>query len=509
MRGAAWATPTALMTVGAPAMAISNGGCQPANSKFNAQSRGRLVSGAIGGANLDVLASVDGVHAQAVAGTPTDQKVGALSVSALQAVQLNFGALTGTLSTILSNLAAQNSGLLNQYAFANELAAGTNTAEVGASGAVSNSSGAINLDQSQAAPPALGTLDLRSLLAQATQLSGVANLVASVAQLQLQIGAVAGIATFDSLCTVVDEDEVDRDYLVAYLRLLVASDVVGTILNAVPNALSVDTNSILDALKGVPLLGDLLALVGSNLTVAATVDTTALKGTPIPQSGHPALQLDLSKGTVLIDLASLLGGPYSSGISGWLNGLDPNTRLFVDAKLPSGGVASVVNTLANDLKTRLTQLISVKISAGNVTGPVKRGLLIEGTLESLLNGTAKASFFLVAEINLGSALAPLLKTLGGVVQTALDALFAPGGAIATALSGVSSLLSTLFSVLEGVLAITLNAQNVASGSMPDYYRAISPSGRYDVGALHLQIIGVANLLNLSLGRGSVGENTVR
>ncbi|UEJ81111.1 choice-of-anchor G family protein [Brachybacterium halotolerans subsp. kimchii] len=511
MRGAAWATPTALLAVGAPAMAVSNGGCQDPGTVFDAQSRGRLLSGAIGGVNLDAVAAIEGAHAQAVAGTPTDTESAALTVSALQAIQLNLGSLTGALSSILDLVAGQNAGVVNQFAYANEAAEGVGTGEIGASGAVNQSTGAITLHAGDASAPTLGTVDLRSLLQQATGLPGVADLVASVSQLQLQIGAVAGIAEFDSLCTQVDEDEVDRDYLVAYLRLLVASDVVGAITSAVPATLNVSTDAIWSVLQGVPLLGSLLSALGKNaLTVTATVDTNALKSTPIPQSGNPALQLDLSKGTVLIDVASLLGGAYQGGISGWLNQQNPNTRLFVDAPLPADAVATIVNTLANDLKTRLTQVINVTIKAGNTTGTLPTGLLVQATLASLLNGTATATFVLAGiPINLGAALSPLLKSLGSVVETALNTLFAPNGAITTALSGLSGLLTTLFGVLQGVLAITVNAQNVALGSMPSYYRAISPSGRYDVGALHLQILGIANLLDLSLGRGSVGENTPR
>ena len=61
VKGAAWATPVAAFSLSAPAMAASPLNCMPAGTLFDAQSRARILSGTIGGADLDALAEV-GAH---------------------------------------------------------------------------------------------------------------------------------------------------------------------------------------------------------------------------------------------------------------------------------------------------------------------------------------------------------------------------------------------------------------------------------------------------------------
>ena len=77
---------------------------------------------------------------------------------------------------------------------------------------------------------------------------------------------------------------------------------------------------------------------------------------PIPNTENAALQADLAAGTITIDVASLLGGAYTGAISPFLNELSPNTRLFVDAPLPTNAAASLVDTLVDDLIERLKDL---------------------------------------------------------------------------------------------------------------------------------------------------------
>lgn len=453
MRGAAWSVPVVAAASAAPAFAASPT-CLPDDTLFDAQSRGMLVSGGIAGIDLDTIAEVNGVHAQAfdpaapgADGIVSDTDANPLSVTALSALTIDLGGVAGTLSSILDLVAGQDAGVVGQYAYANQAVGGTNTAEIGSSGAVGDD-GAVTLDTSSANPPALGHINLYSLLQNATGLSGVSALVASISDLTLDVGAVAGIAEMDSLCvaptlSTENADEVDRDYLLAYLRLLVESDTVGGLLSglntALDGGLTVSTSAVWDILEGVPLLGSLLAALGeSALEVTATVNTGALVDSPLPDEENAALQLDLAEGTVLIDLASLLGGAYTGDISTWLNELAPNTRLFVDAGLPNDAVTSLLDTRVDSLVERLKDLITVTVRAGSVSGALPTGLLI-----------------------------------------------------------------------QGVLRITVNAQNASSGVEPAAYSAISPDGRYDVAALHIELLGALNLLNLSLARGSVGENLPR
>ncbi|UVY84850.1 choice-of-anchor G family protein [Brachybacterium sp. NBEC-018] len=525
MRGAAWSVPVAAAAVSAPALAVS-ATCLPEGTLFDAQSRGMLVSGGIAGIDLDTIAEVNGVHAQAfdpaapgADGTVSDTDANPLSVTALSALTIDLGGVAGTLSSILDLVAGQDAGVVGQYAYANEAVGGTNTAEIGSSGAVGDD-GAVTLDTSSANPPALGHINLYSLLQNATGLSGVSALVASISDLTLDVGAAAGIAEMDSLCVAptlatASADEVQRDYLLAYLRLLVESDTVGGLLSGLTDALDggldVSTSAVWDILEGVPLLGSLLAALGeSALEVTATVDLTQLTGSPLPDEENAALQLDLGEGTILIDLASLLGGAYTGDISTWLNELAPNTRLFVDAGLPNDAVTSLLDTWVDSLVERLKDLITVTVRAGSVTGLGATGLLIQGSLRQFLEGGATATFVLLGiPVNLGALLNPLLASIGGVVQGTLDTLLNDNAVVNTALDAVGSVLTALFTVLEGVLRITVNAQNASSGVEPAAYSSISPDGRYDVAALHIELLGALNLLNLSLARGSVGENLPR
>lgn len=523
VKGAAWATPVAAFTLSAPAMALSFS-CSD-TTLLDSQARARMLSGQIGGANLDVLAEVDGVHAQAfdppapgADGSQSDLKANPLTVEALSAIQLNLGGLSGALTTVLDFVAGQDAGVLNEYAYANEQAQSAlypEAPEVGGAGAVSND-GTIAISVDDPNPPALGTINLYSVLQQATG-PGVAELVDLVAGLDLQIGAAAGTAELDYVCSQtlgVAEETVERDYLLAYLRLLVESNVVGELLSALEQVLptlTISTSAVWDLLEGVPLLGSLLSALGeSALEVTATVDLTQLTAQPIPRAENAALQVDLGDGTITIDVASLLGGPYTGAISPYLNGLAPNTRLFVDAALPTNAAASLVDQLVEDLLERLKDLVTVTVRAGSVSGLLPTGLLIQGSLRAFLEGTATATFVLAGiPINLGALLNPLLGGIGSLVEETLETLLNDSGVLQTALTGINGLLSVLFDVLSGVLALTVNAQNNATGTMPSYYAAITPERRYDVSALHLEVLGMLNLLNLAVARGSVGQNEPR
>ena len=117
VKGAAWATPVAALSLSAPAMALSVS-CSD-TTLLDSQARARMLSGQIGGANLDVLAEVDGVHAQAfdppapgADGSQSDLKANPLTVEALSAIQLNLGGLSGALTSVLDFVAGQDAGVL-------------------------------------------------------------------------------------------------------------------------------------------------------------------------------------------------------------------------------------------------------------------------------------------------------------------------------------------------------------------------------------------------------------
>ncbi|WP_434176412.1 choice-of-anchor G family protein [Brachybacterium conglomeratum] len=538
VKGAAWATPVAAFTLSAPAMALSQANCLPVGTAFDAQARGQLVSGSLLGQDLAALVEVVGVHAEAFAPTEQDQEANPLTADLLSSVSADLGLPAAVVSALLALLANQDLGVVNQYAFAHAQADNPDQAEVGASGAVSDG-GVIDFDMGEDAPPALGTLNLHDVLTQATGLPGVTELLAQVADLELEVGAVGGSAVLDSLCEMPGDEgvtagDVERQHLVSSLDLVASSPAVSTLftdLGSVEINVSSIEQPILDLLRNAlgtvggvlgDVLGGLLGGLGlSDLEVAVNLHLNQLTSGPIPESeGSPiTLQLDGGDGVARVDLAALLGGVGSGQSGEWLNGLFPNTRLFADVDLPTGAVVGFVDDLLADVIRRVKALlevnITIRLTALRVT--------IQGTLAQVLDGSAvrievyrllSGGWVPVTLAN--DVLSTLVGGVVGVVEGAVDLAFSRDGVLDTALDGVNQLLDVLFSAFgdNGVLALTVNAQNEAaepSFAPPAEYTAIE-RGRFDVAALHVALLdggSPSGLLNLSVARGSVGKNTPR
>lgn len=528
VKGAAWATPVAAFSLSAPAMAASFS----CGTTFDTQARGRLLSGQILGVNLDSIAELEGVHAQALAPALEDTESGPLSVEVLSALDLELGGLAGLLTSLLDSLTNQNAGIANQYAHANaEAGTGPASIDVGSSGAVNDATGAIDFQFGNEGPPRLASIDLRSLLKQLGG-DGVAGLIEPIAGLNLDIGAVAGIAELDGVCSIEDggvevlRESVERDHLLAYLRLVTELDLVGDLLDSLEN-LEIDTGTIESGLGGVleVVLGDaggdigrlLRALLLGDTSVSVTLDTEALTVGRIP-GDNAALQLGLGEGVVVVDVASLLGGAYDEdGYTEFFNDLAPNSRLFADANAPTVPVADLVGALVQDVLDRLYDLVFVDITVSAALGLTR--LRITGKLgELLVDGQGEVSATLAGvSLPLGDLVGPLLGAVGGLVKTTVDGVLGTGtgGLVANALGGLNVVLENLFQLLSGVVALTVNAQNDETGAVPAYFAAITPEGRYDVAALHVALLEAldpavpSGLLNLSLGRGSVGESAPR
>ena len=527
VKGAAWATPVAAFSLSAPAMAASFS----CGTTFDTQARGRLLSGQILGVNLDSIAELEGVHAQALAPALEDTESGPLSVEVLSALDLELGGLAGLLTSLLDSLTNQNAGIANQYAHANaEAGTGPASIDVGSSGAVNDATGAIDFQFGNEGPPRLASIDLHSLLTQPGG-DGVAGLIEPIAGLNLDIGAVAGIAELDGVCSIEDggvevlRESVERDHRLAYLRLVTELDLVGDLLDSLEN-LEIDTGTIAsglgDVLEGVlggagGAIGRLLgALLLGDTSVSVTLNTEALTVGRIP-GDNAALQLGLGEGVVVVDVASLLGGAYDEfGYTEFFNNLAPNSRLFADANAPTVPVADLVGALVQDVLDRLYDLLFVDITVSAVGGLTR--LRITGSLGELLDDQGEVSATLLgAPLPLGDLVGPLLGAVGGLVKTTVDGVLGTGtgGLVANALGGLNVVLENLFQLLSGVVALTVNAQNDETGAVPAYFAAITPEGRYDVAALHVALLEAldpavpSGLLNLSLGRGSVGESAPR
>src|SRR5690606_17370455 len=233
--------------------------------------------------------------------------------------------------------------------------------------------------------PGLATLRLSNLLNSPLLGDiGLGDTLSGVSDLELEVGAVAGQASFDtcaeawgegtavaqrSVAASAAEDIVaglDRKYLTASADLTFSSPTVG--------ALSGELNNLLGGLEGTVngLLGtqgvkagiesgvaDLLNAVLDNPlltlgairlnTLTADIDLApvlALIDTEFSDSGG-VLTIDAIAGTVSVDTSALLQRAYPDRFGDGLNGLPPNTNLLADE--------AILNALTQSLTGALTE----------------------------------------------------------------------------------------------------------------------------------------------------------
>lgn len=434
------------------------------------------MSGSILSADLDAVASVNGATAEVDATTPpSDEETNPLSAGVLNAIQLNLTGLADTLSDLLNF--NTDTGVLDQYGYANE-----DGTVRGASGAVADD-GTIRLEPSEGWPE-LASLDLHRVVSEIGG-SGTADFLSTVANAELSIGAVAGRTQFNSLCNPLAD--LERDYLVSYLKADVTSPTVGATVGTINGTLGGLTSGLVDTLNSLPLVNALLRVDSLSLSLD-TAQVPAGTGRPV--------QLALSDPAVVtVDLAALLGGAYANTTaSPWLNTLPANTRLFADAPLPTDALAREVGTLVD----AVLGAIRVNIRVGTLLDIIP--VTINGSLADLVSGNATVQ---PALAGLTSAILTLIGT------TIRDAILA-AGALTPLTGALNLLLQGLFTVLTEVVVLTINAQNGEPGAVPDDLAAL-PDGRFDVAALHIGAVdaGGLDLLDVYLGRGSGGENLVR
>lgn len=358
VKGAAWATPVAAFSLSAPVMAASPGECDPAGMLYDSTGTGRLLSGSILSADLDAVVSVNGATAEVDATTaPTDEETNPLSAGVLNAVQLNLTGLADTLSDLLNF--NTDTGVLNQYGYANQ-----DGTVRGASGAVTDN-GSVRLEPSEGWPE-LASLDLRKVVERIGG-SGTSDFLASVANAELSIGEVAGRTQFNSLCN--PPADLERDYLVSYLKADVTSPTVGATVGDINDTLGGLTSGLVNTLNSLPVLQvDALSL---------SLDTAQ-----VPAGTGRPVQLALSDpAAVTVDLGALLGGAYeNTTASPWLNTLLANTQLFVDAPLPTDALAREVGTLVDAV------LGAIRVDIQALLGSVP--VTITGSLADLISGNA-------------------------------------------------------------------------------------------------------------------------
>lgn len=509
MQGAAWTVPAVMLSTVAPAYAAST--YCPGGALYNAQARGRFLSGALGTVNLDNLVAFRGAHAAAwdpnsaypgypgPATSPTyfDTQVTNVDLAALNLVTASVGLSLNTGAAV---------GVYKNYAYAER-----DGHEIGASGAVTDS-GAINVTGGNANAPQLGTLSLRTILSNVLSPSStVSNLVNNTAALDLTIGALAGRAE-QTACTLA----IARTYLISYLRLVANSAYINGLSTAITGLTTVDVNAAVTAALRtllLPLLNVVPALLRVTTSLSIGVNTGALTG-QIPADPSSSLSINLSAQTATLDIGSLVGG---------LNNRAPNTRLFIDAPLVnSQSAASLVTGWIDSLLSNvITVTGTVRIEVLGGLG-IDTTLTVNGSLANLLNGTGVTGNVAGLQVSLG--------TLATSIGTTVLATLKSSAALATALANVQNLLGWIFSVLQSVILLVLNLQNAAPvpatppppytlpadfANLPADTANGNVKGQYDVAALQVQVAtGILlsasyPVVNLHVGRGSVGETFVR
>lgn len=513
-----------------------------------------------------VVVTNDGTTATATPPTATslgdDAFANPLSVTALNAINLQ---LSGLLQLPLGN----STGVVNQYGQAVGLGAPTYPSgySVGAAGAV-NDSGGIALTPEPPGPgvPTVAQVSLDALLEDAVG-TDIANIVDDLAGLDLSVGAVASAAILEACPAAWDGtqaavyDNLIRDYLVAGLSTSLESpllsDLVTTVDTAVEdietlvNGVASDDALLDDILNGV--LGELAPLLGAlglgtpSITASATIDLSAVQtllNTPITDSnGVFSIDLGASPATITINLAALF-----DSVNG-LNNQAPNTQVLIDGDMINDlslAVATALTEWVGDLETALDAAVNAVDLTIDIAVPLTFLALEAGTLDISLTGTPStlaldSTFTCTNPANVvgcttGAALELTVDLAGPAIALVVQGIVAPviaaplGLIVDTLILAIPALtapivtflgdaLSSLFGE-DALVSLVLNAQNAPDpaedlgypepGWAPLDPFVASPfeTGRYDVSALRLVVLGTADTVEVDLARASVGSNSL-
>lgn len=471
---------------------------------------GRMLGGGLLPLDLDTAATVGGVDvvhdgAEAHPDPETAREVSGAYLNPLDVEALglvNLPLTGGALDQLLSLPLANETGAVNQYARADS--AGT---AQGASGVV-NDSGFIETDDGSGGElPALGTVSLATLVEQLTG-DAASELVAGIADLQLELGAVASRATLDA-CGAAWTGEIDpyveRTYAVAGLDAVVDAPVasgLSTTLTGLLDGLETSLNGISGADGVVSSItdgvGQLLSGVLGTLNLGSTtvtgpsidVDLTVardLVGAMIADDAG-AVSLDLGTGEVRVDLASLIGEAYGGeGFNGQqahgLNGLDPNTELVLNDTVTNALVAALTQALDNwvaDVVSAIEAAVMIAhvhteialvlggIVGGNLLEVASVRVTVDGSLGSLLAGTATVNtglsllggecnplFPLSVACLIGILVNPLVNGITSALTNGVGPLV--GGILESTILGENGLVPTLGSTLSTATAPVISA----------------------------------------------------
>lgn len=506
--GAAWSVPAVVGVSALPAWALSPACVSGPGYLFSSAGGGSLASAYVATPTLLSVCSVavtnpgvDGMATVAPSGTPTaansDAFYRTFDVNALNAIEVDLQGVSNLLQLNFDTPL----GALNVFGEAHATSGFTPMAR-GAAGVVSNG-GAISTDTQAISQPDLATLQLKATI-KAILGSEISSLVSGLADLWLQIGAVAAEAGFTDVEACSGSEAAYTataaeyyKYLVAALRLVLYVDTLPGLWSAVTNAASALNagaslvSALLTALNLVP--GVTATYTAPSLTALLTNLKSTLK-TGIVNTGVssvPLLKVDLdattpaSTGNVIIDLAALLG-TENGATNNTLNNLSPNTNLIFNA--------AAVTTLTGALTTATANLLNIDASDGQ-TSTLEQVLADAGLTITYTGDTYRLSLLdlLNGHVTGISAIDAVLGTvLKGLVQNLVTALNAVVAAVAAVLGGLVTGLQ-----LDKILSLYVNAQ---SHGLDGEFK------RFDVSALLVKLLNPAGtpLVTLDLAHAYAG-----
>ncbi len=496
---------TAVLVAGASTVLTPIANASPSDSSNAAA---RFLSGtlATSAGTLDSVVALNGVSATNNGDATPDTQSNALDATALSAINVS---LPSGVQLPLGDFIAL--GAANQFAQASD-----NGVSRAASGAVDDN-GVVDVSGTGEFPSS-ATIDIRSLL----DTGDVPNTVLDTASVSTQ--GVTGVAALTAGgtpavdCANLSSPTTCRDYTVADATLNVHSPLIGNVLTGATTAAGT-VDDALSGLSGGLLTGLLdgvsnslgilnglvpgLSLVSNdlNITITSTLAETILDKLTTSRSLN-GVTLDLSTGTITVDLGQIIGG---------LNNQPPNTPLLSAAVLSS--ITTSLTTLIGQVSTQLTDVLNGALDAATVhiSGGVcllevvvctaGLDLSYDGTLGDLLDGTAQIGVSgtgLLAIPGLDALLGSVQSNLlSGVTSSLSSGLTGLGTTITTAVDNlIDPLLDDLgpaLTTIGDVLGLTLNVQE-------------SPAaGVYTEVALRASVLGAA-VTTVDLGKASAGPN---
>ncbi len=436
IRAVGLGTAAALVLVGATTLSAQAAPGDTSNAT------GQYLGGSLLGLDAALVASLGGESATS---SGTDQT---------NANNLNVGVLGAVTLTapggIQLPLGLGSAGVVSQYASA--LGSG---ASVGASG-LTSAAGDIGTGITPAPGVAPGPLHVN--LGQAVTSLGLPS-VSELANLDLTAGVTAARAAQASPAAATGS------YSLADVGLTFDSATIAG-LSAAINARVATVQGLVDGLAGPggTLASVLDALPLGVVTTTATVDPSNLGAAvaplltgPITDPANPGVTIDLSTGTVSVDLAAITA----------LEGLPANTSLLTDAVINTIGarISGVVTSLLTRVQTTLTNTVN----ALHIQATTSLGIVPVVTIDETIGQ-------LLAADTSGIALAGIALTIPGLLGTIIADLTStatsPLGAISASIAGLesaviapvtSTLVPALKPVLNGVLQLTVNNQSTAAG----------------------------------------------